>query len=128
MKFKVYPEVFEKLPNVCFAVVAAYGIDNRGEHKRIQELLMHSIEKVREEIGGTDIKKNRDIIPYRQAFLELGFNPNKYLSSIEAMVKRVAKGGDLRGALERAFDAGVPYLVNVLTDPADAYPRSSTLA
>lgn len=95
MKFKVYPEVFEKLPNVCFAVVAAYGIDNRGEHKRIQELLMHSIEKVREEIGGTDIKKNRDIIPYRQAFLELGFNPNKYLSSIEAMVKRVAKGGDL---------------------------------
>ena len=95
MKFKVYPEVFEKLPNVCFAVVAAYGIDNRGEHKRIQELLMHSIEKVREEIGGTDIKKNRDIIPYRQAFSELGFNPNKYLSSIEAMVKRVAKGGDL---------------------------------
>lgn len=95
MKFRVYPEVFEKLPNACFAVVAAYGIDNRGEHKRIQELLMHSIEKVREEIGGTDIKKNRDIIPYRQAFSELGFNPNKYLSSIEAMVKRVAKGGDL---------------------------------
>ena len=29
---------------------------------------------------------------------------------------------------ERAFDAGVPYLVNVLTDPADAYPRSSNLA
>ncbi len=95
MKFRVYPEVFERLPNVCFAVVAAYGIDNRGEHKGIQELLMHSIEKVREEIGGTDIKKNRDIIPYRQAFSELGFNPNKYLSSIEAMVKRVAKGGDL---------------------------------
>ena len=29
---------------------------------------------------------------------------------------------------DRAFDAGVPYLVNVLTDPADAYPRSSNLA
>lgn len=40
----------------------------------------------------------------------------------------VAKAGELRGALERAFDAGVPYLVNVLTDPADAYPRSSNLA
>ncbi|MBF9135556.1 acetolactate synthase [Plantactinospora sp. S1510] len=40
----------------------------------------------------------------------------------------VAKAGDLRPALERAFDAGVPYLVNVLTDPADAYPRSSNLA
>jgi len=29
-------------------------------------------------------------------------------------------------ALRRAFDAGVPYLVNVLTDPAVAYPRSTT--
>lgn len=27
-------------------------------------------------------------------------------------------------ALERAFAAGVPYLVNVMTDPADVYPRS----
>ncbi|GAA3727236.1 acetolactate synthase [Plantactinospora mayteni] len=40
----------------------------------------------------------------------------------------VAKAADLGPALERAFDARVPYLVNVLTDPADAYPRSSNLA
>jgi DNA/RNA-binding domain of Phe-tRNA-synthetase-like protein len=95
MKFKVYPEVFERLPNVCFAVVAAYGIDNRSKIKEIEEFLRLAIEKVREETSDTDIKKNRDIIPYRMAFSELGFNPNKYLSSIEAMVKRVAKGGDL---------------------------------
>jgi acetolactate synthase-1/2/3 large subunit len=31
-------------------------------------------------------------------------------------------------ALRRAFASGVPYLVNVLTDPAIAYPRSSNLA
>jgi acetolactate synthase-1/2/3 large subunit len=30
-------------------------------------------------------------------------------------------------ALDRAFASGVPYLVNVLTDPADEYPRSSVL-
>src|SRR6266566_1660294 len=29
-------------------------------------------------------------------------------------------------ALRRAFDSGVPYLVNVVTDPAVAYPRSTT--
>jgi acetolactate synthase-1/2/3 large subunit len=40
----------------------------------------------------------------------------------------VAKASDLGPALARAFDAGVPYLVNVITDPADAYPRSSNLA
>ncbi|HET9945101.1 MAG TPA: acetolactate synthase [Actinomycetes bacterium] len=31
-------------------------------------------------------------------------------------------------ALDRAFDAGVPYLVNVVTDPEVAYPRSTNLA
>ncbi len=30
-------------------------------------------------------------------------------------------------ALDRAFASGVPYLVNVITDPADVYPRSSNL-
>jgi acetolactate synthase-1/2/3 large subunit len=36
--------------------------------------------------------------------------------------------GELRPALERAFSAGRPALVNVLTDPAVAYPRSANLA
>jgi acetolactate synthase-1/2/3 large subunit len=34
----------------------------------------------------------------------------------------------LRPALERAFSAGKPALVNVLTDPSVAYPRRSNLA
>jgi acetolactate synthase I/II/III large subunit len=36
--------------------------------------------------------------------------------------------GELRPALERAFAAGGPALVNVLTDPSVAYPRRSNLA
>jgi acetolactate synthase I/II/III large subunit len=30
-------------------------------------------------------------------------------------------------AIDRAFASGVPYLLNVITDPADSYPRSSSL-
>jgi acetolactate synthase I/II/III large subunit len=40
----------------------------------------------------------------------------------------VREPGRLRGALETAFAAGRPALVNVLTDPSVAYPRSSNLA
>ncbi|HEY6744408.1 MAG TPA: acetolactate synthase [Mycobacteriales bacterium] len=40
----------------------------------------------------------------------------------------VRSPADLGAALDRAFASGVPYLVNVLTDPDDAYPRSSVLA
>jgi acetolactate synthase-1/2/3 large subunit len=40
----------------------------------------------------------------------------------------VERPEDLRGALERAFAADRPALVNVLTDPAVAYPRRANLA
>jgi acetolactate synthase I/II/III large subunit len=40
----------------------------------------------------------------------------------------VERPDDIGPALDRAFASGVPYLVNVLTDPADVYPRSSNLA
>jgi acetolactate synthase-1/2/3 large subunit len=39
----------------------------------------------------------------------------------------VTEPGGLAAALGRALAAGVPYLVNVVTDPEDMYPRSSNL-
>lgn len=38
----------------------------------------------------------------------------------------VTKPADLAPAITRALDSGVPYLINVSTDPAIAYPRSTT--
>jgi acetolactate synthase-1/2/3 large subunit len=40
----------------------------------------------------------------------------------------VERPDELRPALARAFEAGRPALVNVLTDPSVAYPRTSSLA
>jgi acetolactate synthase-1/2/3 large subunit len=40
----------------------------------------------------------------------------------------VERPDQLRGALDRALSADVPALVNVLTDPEVAYPRSANLA
>jgi acetolactate synthase-1/2/3 large subunit len=40
----------------------------------------------------------------------------------------VERPGDVAGALERAFSAQKPALVNVLTDPTVVYPRKSNLA
>jgi acetolactate synthase I/II/III large subunit len=40
----------------------------------------------------------------------------------------VERPGDVVPAIERAFAAGKPALVNVLTDPTVAYPRKSNLA
>ncbi len=40
----------------------------------------------------------------------------------------VREPGELRPALERAFESGRPTLINVLTDPEVVYPRKSNLA
>ncbi len=40
----------------------------------------------------------------------------------------VREPGELRPALEKAFESGRPTLVNVLTDPEVVYPRKSNLA
>lgn len=40
----------------------------------------------------------------------------------------VSAPAELRPALRRAFDSGVPTVVNALTDPSVAYPRRSNLA
>ena len=39
----------------------------------------------------------------------------------------VTKPQDIAQAIRRGFDAGVPYMVNVMTDPSVAYPRSTAL-
>jgi len=55
----------------------------------------------------------------------------RYDEVVEALGGRgelVERPDQLKGALERALAADAPALVNVLTDPAVAYPRRSNLA
>jgi acetolactate synthase-1/2/3 large subunit len=62
------------------------------------------------------------------ADLQPGLRYDQVVAALGGAGETVDKAAELGPALRRAFDAGVPYLVNVLTDPADAYPRSSNLA
>jgi acetolactate synthase-1/2/3 large subunit len=62
------------------------------------------------------------------ADLQPGLRYDAVVAALGGAGETVSKPAELEPALRRAFDAGVPYLVNVLTDPADAYPRSSNLA
>jgi acetolactate synthase-1/2/3 large subunit len=62
------------------------------------------------------------------ADLQPGLRYDKVVEALGGAGETVEKPGDLAPALRRAFDSGEPYLVNVITDPADVYPRSSNLA
>ncbi len=62
------------------------------------------------------------------AELRPGTRYDKVVEALGGHGELVQRPADVRPALERAFAAGKPALVNVLTDPAVAYPRRSNLA
>ncbi|CCH72288.1 Acetolactate synthase (fragment) [Nostocoides australiense Ben110] len=60
------------------------------------------------------------------ADLAPGTRYDKVASALGGASELVDRPGDIGPALDRALASGTPYLLNVLTDPAAAYPRSTT--
>ncbi|HET6731894.1 acetolactate synthase [Mycobacterium sp.] len=62
------------------------------------------------------------------AELRPGTRYDEVVTALGGHGELVSAPAELRPALERAFSAGMPAVVNTLTDPAVAYPRRSNLA
>jgi acetolactate synthase-1/2/3 large subunit len=60
------------------------------------------------------------------ADLQPGCRYDQVVTALGGAGELVTQPDQIGPALRRAFAAGVPYLVNVVTDPRDAYPRSTT--
>ena len=91
MKFIVEEKVFSVLPTACFGAVVARGIDNRSSDPLPADLLKQSVLAVENMFSAARAREAAEIAPYREAFGKLGINPNKFLSSIEAMASRIEK-------------------------------------
>ena len=61
------------------------------------------------------------------ADLQPGCRYDQVVTALGGAGEVVDEPGGIGPALDRAFASGVPYVVNVLTDPANTYPRSSNL-
>ncbi len=60
------------------------------------------------------------------ADLQPGCRYDQVVTALGGGGELVTQPQDIGPALRRAFGAGIPYLVNVVTDPKDAYPRSTS--
>jgi acetolactate synthase I/II/III large subunit len=60
------------------------------------------------------------------ADLQPGCRYDEVVRALGGAGETVTRPDGIAPALRRAFDSGVPYLVNVITDPGVAYPRSTT--
>jgi acetolactate synthase-1/2/3 large subunit len=61
------------------------------------------------------------------AELQPGTRYDEVVRALGGAGEVVQRPSDIGPALDRAFASGVPYVVNVFTDPGDQYPRTSNL-
>ena len=91
MNFYVTEKVFEKMPNVVFGLISVKDVDNTNDYEFIHQMLDESIISCENHFEGKVVKQEKELAPYREAFQVLGINPNKFMSSIEALLTRIAK-------------------------------------
>ena len=110
-RFTVDRAVFEKLPDYCVGVVAALGLNNREHNEALEKLLDESAAKFAAANKQTNIRELPGVKACREAFQTLGMNPNKFMCSIESLMKRVQKSGALPH-INTVVDLGNAFSLN----------------
>ena len=96
MHFSVTPAIFQKYPHLLVGLVVCNDVTNGQSPAKIKALLREAEAVVRSRFSDPEALKNHPTIAaWQEAHRTFGSNPNKYLSSIHALCKRVVKGGEL---------------------------------
>ena len=94
-RFAVEPAVFEQLPDYCVGVVVARGLDNHSQSEAIGRMLDQAAADFAQANREANVRELPGVRACRDAFQTLGMNPNKFMCSIESLMKRVQKSGAL---------------------------------
>jgi len=97
MFIKINPAVFERKNDLVICVVTAEGINNSVANNEITKFFNDAVVKQKEALKGQTAKSIYDFGQYHAAMRIFGINPSKYQISIEALLNRVSKSGDLAG-------------------------------
>lgn len=88
-------EIFRHFPDFIRGVLVARKVENCPSPAELIALLRQEEDNLREALNGQEIADHPHIRNWRDAFRSLGIKPAEFRSSIEAMVRRVAKGNQL---------------------------------
>ena len=93
MLYRISPEILSRYPGyVRGVVIVTDAVNLEGPIDEVARMLKKAPETLRVR---ADLDDHPNIAAWRAAYSAFGARPSKYPSSIEAMVKRVRKGGEL---------------------------------
>lgn len=127
MKLGIAPDVLALFPDALVGVVWVRGCDNTVQSAAIAALLRQAEAAAREAVAGVALTEDPRIACWREAYRAFGASPKKSPSSIENLLRRVAKGEAVRSinplvdlynavSLERFLPAGGEDLDQVQGD------------
>ncbi|HEX2863059.1 MAG TPA: phenylalanine--tRNA ligase beta subunit-related protein [Deinococcales bacterium] len=91
----VSPEVSERFPGYLGLVLFATGLTNGPSGERSLQALREAGEQARQAFAAAPPAGHPHLAAWREAFRAFGLKPQRTLNSAEALITRVAKGGEL---------------------------------
>ena len=95
MQLKIDPSITAKFPHVKLGLLVAIGINNQGSYDEISGMLRSAEEELRKKVPFDTLATFPKIGDWREAYRSFGFKPSAFKSSIEALTRRVLKGGEI---------------------------------
>lgn len=115
MKYSIDKSVFELNPQIKFGILVGHDIKNSATNEKDVERLRNAEAKMKEGIKQEELRELHNVALYRDVMIKSGLNPNKYPPSVEAMFKRIIKGGQLP-------------VINALVDLCNAVSIENTIS
>lgn len=95
MRYSVEPTLFEIHPTLTFGILIGEDVHNSTTLPEDEARLRLAERKMRERYQAEQVRELMNVALYRKVMTQVGLNPNKFPPSVEAMFKRVLKGGNL---------------------------------
>jgi lysyl-tRNA synthetase class 2 len=114
MKLTISKRVLNKFPKLKLGIVIAKGIDNKGSDIKIYNLLEEAGDLIKFDFTPANIAEHPLISPWRAAYSDFGSKPNKYHSSVEALMRNILKGREtakINKAVDISNYLSLKYLV-----------------
>lgn len=115
MKYLIDKSVFELNPQIKFGILVGHDIKNSDTNENDSERLRSAQARMKEQIRPEELREIHNVLLYRDVMVKSGLNPNKYPPSVEAMFKRILKGGQLP-------------IINALVDLCNAVSIENTIS
>lgn len=97
MELIIHPQIFQSYPDLSLGVIFVKDINNQGDDAGINKLLREAENNIPQKFANLEApSKHLKILAWRKAYKKFGSDPHEYRSSIEALVRRVLKGGKIQ--------------------------------